>query len=102
MADTNVIGKSRMFPLFLVGKAKDLCFGVVGTKGFCNSKGCMIKSHAKKFWMGCNSGWFIATKSQVFWGKPATFIARFLDSARIMENRLFLLKNPLTKKTAAE
>jgi hypothetical protein len=52
--------------------------------------------------MGCNGGWFIATKSQVLMGKPTAFIALFLDLAKITEDTLSALKKPLTRKTTVE
>jgi hypothetical protein len=52
--------------------------------------------------MGCNAGWIIATKSQVLTGKPTAFVAPFLDAAKIIEDTLSILKNPLTRKTMAE
>ncbi len=59
--DMNAIGKSRMFQLVLVERSDSLCFGMVGGKRFCRRYGCKVKSHSKKFQMGCNAGWFIAT-----------------------------------------
>jgi hypothetical protein len=52
--------------------------------------------------MGCDGGWFIATKSQVLTGKPTAFIAPFLDLAKITEDMLSALKKPLTRKTTVE
>jgi hypothetical protein len=69
---------------------------------FCCSDVCNVKSHTKKFRMGCDGGWFIATKSQVLTGKPTAFIAPFLDSEKITEDMLSVLKNPRIRKTTAE
>ncbi len=63
---------------------------------------CNVELHTKKFQMGCDQGWFIATKSQVLTGKPTAFIAPFLDLAKITEDMLSILRNPLTRKTTAE
>jgi hypothetical protein len=52
--------------------------------------------------MGCDEGWLIATKSQILTGKPTAFIAPSLDLAKIMEDMLSVLRNPLTRKTTAE
>jgi hypothetical protein len=83
-------------------KTEALCFGLVGARCFCRSSDCRIKTHQKKMKMGCNLGWFIATKSQVFTGKPAAFVTPFLDSSKITEDTLATLADPLTMKRTAE
>jgi hypothetical protein len=80
-----------------------ICFGVVGTRRFCWSLGCKVKSHAsKKFKMGCNAGWFLASKPQMLTGTPTTFITPFLDTSRITEDTREVLMNTLDHKTTEE
>ncbi len=80
-----------------------ICFGMVGTKRFCRSTGCRVKSHAsKKFNMGCNAGWFLASKSQPLMGTPTAFITPFLDAFKITEDTREVLTNMLDRKTTEE
>ena len=41
-------------------------------------------------------------KSQVLTGKPVVFVTLFLDSSKITEDTLCVLRDPLTRKTMAE
>ena len=94
--DRNAIGKGgkSRITMVLVEQSMDLCFGMIGGKCFCLSEGCRAKSHAKKFQMGCERGWFIPSKSQVLIGGATAFIAPFLDAAKITDDSLAILKIP--------
>jgi hypothetical protein len=100
--DTNTMGKSKSCPLVLHDKTEALCFGLVGLRRFCRSSDCKIKAHDTKMKMGCDSGWSIAMKSQVLTGKPAVFLTPFLDSSKITEDTLCVLRDPLTRKMMVE
>ena len=52
--------------------------------------------------MGCDSRWFIPSKSQSLSGKGAAFKTHFLDSAKITDDTLSVLQDTMTRKTAAE
>ena len=41
-------------------------------------------------------------KSQVLTGKPVVFVTLFLDSSKITEDTLCVLRDPLTRKMMAE
>jgi hypothetical protein len=65
--------------------------------------GCKVKSHAsKKFKMGCNAGWFLASKPQPLTGTPTAFITPFLDASKITEDTKEVLTNMLDCKTTEE
>jgi hypothetical protein len=72
-------------------------------KAFLSEHRCKVKSHAsKKFKMGCNAGWFLASKSQPLTGTLTAFITPFLDASKITEDTREVLTNTLDHKTTKE
>ena len=90
--DVNAIGKSKKFQLVWVKKSEGLFFRNVGEHQFCRAVECKIRKHqgsqANKFDMGCDSGWFIASKSQALSDKVAAFKTLFLEAAKITKQHL--------------
>ncbi len=89
----------------LVGRLEGLCFGLIGagSKHFChNGVVCRIKTHSTKFHMGCNSGWFVASKGQQGTQNPSAFITPFLDLAKMTKDTLAIVKRLDNKRTSAE
>ncbi len=104
--DVNASGQSQKFRLVWVKKSEGLCFGNVGEHRFCRATECKIRKHqgsqGNKFDMGCDSGWFIASKSQALSDKAAAVKTHFLDAAKITDDTLSVLQDTMTRKTTAE
>jgi hypothetical protein len=91
--------------LIYAGADDKICFGMIGTKRFCRSKGCTTKAHkltASKFTMGgSKEGWFISGKSNLT-AQPNCFIYPFLEASKITENIALSLKNYSEWRMTAE
>ena len=78
----------------------------MGEHRFCRAKECKIRKHqggqANKFDMGCDSGWFIASKSQTLSDMGAAFNTHILDAAKITVNTLHVLQDTMPRKKTAE
>jgi hypothetical protein len=98
-------GKLQPTHLMYVGADDKICFGMIGTKRFCRSKGCTTKAHkpkANKFMMGrSKDGWFISGKSNLT-GQPNCFIYPFLNASKITEDTALSLKSYSERRTTVE
>ena len=87
-------GKLGETELVYVGADERICFGLIGNRRFCRSKGCKVKAHTKTRFsmMGARGGWFFPTKTTLS-GEPTAFIQPFLDVNKItQETGEFLLE----------
>ena len=69
-----------------VGADERICFGLIGNKRFCRSKGCKVKAHTKTRFsmMGARGGWFLPAKTTLS-GEPTAFIHPSLDVSKITQ-----------------
>jgi len=92
-------GKLRETELVCVRADERICFGLIGNRRFCRSKGCKVKAHNKTRFsmMGARDSWFLPVMTTLS-GEPTAFIQPFLDVNKItQETGEFLLE--MNKRT---
>jgi hypothetical protein len=93
-------GKLRETELVCVRADERICFGIIGNRRFCRSKGCKVKAHTKTRFsmMGARGGWFLPAKSTLS-GEPTAFIQPFLDINKITQETGEILFDMIKRTT---
>ena len=93
--------KLRTTELIHVSVDDQICFGLIGNRRFCRSRGCKVKAHTRSRFtmMGARGGWFLPAKPTLV-GEPTTFIQPFLNVNKITQETEYHFKVMEKRSTA--